>query len=122
MPRVPMRTETIRMGLARTPSCAQRRKVSKYGALRHAAGEPGSTKAVMCPPSLVTRMSFERSGFTVVATETFPMRGYLRPGRALKPREVAAAAKEAALVRAHPLRAHPWRHEMLRAVAVTRAA
>jgi len=64
----------------------------------------------------------ERSGFTVVATETFPMRGYLRPGRALKPREVAAAAKEAALVRAHPLRAHPWRHEMLRAVAVTRAA
>jgi hypothetical protein len=58
-----MRTETIRIGVARAPSWAQRRNVSKYGALRHAAGAPGSTKAVMCPPSLVTRMSFERSGF-----------------------------------------------------------
>jgi 2-polyprenyl-3-methyl-5-hydroxy-6-metoxy-1,4-benzoquinol methylase len=64
----------------------------------------------------------ERSGFSVVATETFPMRGYLRPRRAVRPRELAAAVKEAALLRAHPRRAHPWRHEMLRAVAVTPAS
>jgi hypothetical protein len=71
---------------------------------------------------MALRALLERSGFTVVATDTFPMRGYLRPGRAVKPRELAAAAKEAALLRTHPLRAHPWRHEMLRAVAVRQTA
>jgi 2-polyprenyl-3-methyl-5-hydroxy-6-metoxy-1,4-benzoquinol methylase len=63
------------------------------------------------------RALLERAGFSAVETETFPMRGYLRPGRALRPREAAAAVKEAALLRAHPRRAHPWRHEMLRALA-----
>jgi 2-polyprenyl-3-methyl-5-hydroxy-6-metoxy-1,4-benzoquinol methylase len=66
------------------------------------------------------RALLERAGFTVLATETFPMRGYLRPGRALRPREVAAAAKEAALLRAHPRRPHRWKHEMLRAAAIVR--
>ena len=64
------------------------------------------------------RALLERAGYVVVATETFPMRGYLRPGRAIQPLELAAAVKEVALVRAHPRRAHPVRHEMLRAVVV----
>lgn len=60
----------------------------------------------------------QRAGYQVLLTETFPMRGYLRPGRALRPRELAAAVKETALLRSHPLRTHPTKHEMLRAVAV----
>jgi hypothetical protein len=45
------------------------------------------------------------------------MLAYLRPGRALRPRELAAAGRELAVVRA-PRRRHPWRHELLRVVAV----
>jgi 2-polyprenyl-3-methyl-5-hydroxy-6-metoxy-1,4-benzoquinol methylase len=59
-----------------------------------------------------------RAGFDVASVDTFPMRGYLRPGRAARPVEVAAAVKELAVVRANPLRGHPTRHELLRARAV----
>jgi SAM-dependent methyltransferase len=59
----------------------------------------------------------ERAGFTVRTVETISMLAYLRPGRALRPRELAAAARELAVVRA-PRRRHPWRHELLRVVAV----
>ena len=54
---------TMRAGFARAPSSDQRFRVSKYGALRHAPGKPGSTNAVMCPPSLVTSANFAFSGF-----------------------------------------------------------
>lgn len=60
----------------------------------------------------------QRAGYDVVLIETFPMRRYLRPGRALRPRELAAALMETARLRSHPLRPHPTKHELLRAVAV----
>ena len=68
--------------------------------------------------SSALRALLEGAGFDVLMTETLPMRAYLRPGRALRPLELAAAVKELAIVRSHPLRPHPWKHEMLRAVAV----
>jgi 2-polyprenyl-3-methyl-5-hydroxy-6-metoxy-1,4-benzoquinol methylase len=64
------------------------------------------------------RALLTNAGFRDVTTETFPMRGYLRPGRALRPIELAAAVKEVATVRAAPWKAHPTKHELLRAVAV----
>ena len=57
------------------------------------------------------------AGFRDVTIETYPMRAYLRPGRALRPIEVAAALNEVATVRALPWQAHPSKHEMLRAAA-----
>lgn len=57
------------------------------------------------------------AGFRNVMIETYPMRAYLRPGRALRPIEVAAALNEVATVRALPWQAHPSKHEMLRAAA-----
>lgn len=63
------------------------------------------------------RALLERAGFAVLATESFPALGYLRPARALHPRSLVAQAKELARVRALPRRPHPWKHELLRAVA-----
>jgi 2-polyprenyl-3-methyl-5-hydroxy-6-metoxy-1,4-benzoquinol methylase len=57
------------------------------------------------------------SGFEVLATETYPALGYVRPARALHPVAVAGQAKELLLVRAVPRHAHPWKHELLRAIA-----
>lgn len=62
------------------------------------------------------RELLRHAGFEIVLEETFPMRRYLRPGRALRPVELAAAAKEVAVLRANPLGSHPVKHEMLRAV------
>ena len=57
-----------------------------------------------------------RAGLAVERLETVSMRVYIRPGPALRPRELAAALREVALVRT-PRRRHPSRHELLRAVA-----
>lgn len=67
------------------------------------------------------RALLQNAGFHVLMTETVPMRTYLRPARALRPVELAATLKELAILRAHPLRPHPSKHEMLRAVATAPA-
>ena len=64
------------------------------------------------------RALLERAGMSSLTSRRSRCGAILRPGRALQPLELAAAVKEVALVRAHPRRAHPVRHEMLRAVAV----
>jgi SAM-dependent methyltransferase len=57
------------------------------------------------------------TGFDVLEMETFPSLGYIRPGRALRPIVIATQAKELLVVRTRPRRPHPWKHELLRAVA-----
>jgi SAM-dependent methyltransferase len=59
----------------------------------------------------------ERSGFELLATETFPALGYVRPAGVLRPTILALQAKELLDVRAWPRRPHPTKHELLRAVA-----
>ena len=61
--RVPIRAVMTRTGEARRPSAARCFNAAKYGAWRHAPGTPGSTNAVICPPSPVTITSFDFSGF-----------------------------------------------------------
>ncbi len=56
-------------------------------------------------------------GFALLDTSTLSGFYFLRPGRALRPAELAARAVEAARERARPSRAHPWKHELLRLVA-----
>jgi 2-polyprenyl-3-methyl-5-hydroxy-6-metoxy-1,4-benzoquinol methylase len=65
------------------------------------------------------RALLERAGFTVNDTETVSMYTYLRPARALRPIEAAAALREMVVVRS-ARRRDASRHELLRAVA-TRA-
>jgi 2-polyprenyl-3-methyl-5-hydroxy-6-metoxy-1,4-benzoquinol methylase len=67
---------------------------------------------------LAMRRLLQRSGFRVLSIETVPMRAYLRPGRAARPIEIAAAVKEIAILRTLPRRPHSEKHELLRAVAV----
>jgi SAM-dependent methyltransferase len=74
------------------------RHVGHYG--------PGSLSALL-----------ERAGFRVEHVETFPPLGYQRPGRALRPKALAHHVVELGRVRALPRRAHPRKHELLRAVA-----
>jgi 2-polyprenyl-3-methyl-5-hydroxy-6-metoxy-1,4-benzoquinol methylase len=59
----------------------------------------------------------ERSGLEVELVQSVSMREYLGLKRSLRPLELAAAARELALVRSGPRSAHPSRHELLRAVA-----
>jgi SAM-dependent methyltransferase len=63
------------------------------------------------------RMLLDRTGFEPVAIDTYPPAAYLRPGRALTPRALAWQAKVLLNVRASPRSSHPWKHELLRAVA-----
>jgi SAM-dependent methyltransferase len=67
---------------------------------------------------LSLRVLLERTGFELLAMETFPALGYVRPGRALRPASIAVQAKELIEVRALPRRPHPSKHELLRAFAV----
>jgi 2-polyprenyl-3-methyl-5-hydroxy-6-metoxy-1,4-benzoquinol methylase len=57
------------------------------------------------------------TGFELLAMETFPMLGYVRPARALRPGNVAVQAKELLDVRTRPRSPHPSKHELLRAFA-----
>jgi 2-polyprenyl-3-methyl-5-hydroxy-6-metoxy-1,4-benzoquinol methylase len=59
----------------------------------------------------------EGSGLRVESIESVSMREYLELKDALRPRELAAAVREVALVRSGPRSSHPTRHELLRAVA-----
>jgi SAM-dependent methyltransferase len=63
------------------------------------------------------RTVLERAGFEVELVETVSMREYVGLRRSLRPLELAAAARELALVRSGPRSSHPTRHELLRAVA-----
>ncbi len=63
------------------------------------------------------RTLLERSGLEVELIQTVSMREYVGLRRSLRPLELAAAAREFALVRSGPRSAHPSRHELLRAVA-----
>lgn len=56
-------------------------------------------------------------GFELVDSYSVSGFSYQRLGRALRPREIAARGLEAARTRTRPGRPHPWKHELLRAVA-----
>lgn len=58
-----------------------------------------------------------RAGFTDVEVWSFPFDGYLPVARLLRPVQFAAKVRETLWVRALPRRPHPWRHELVRAVA-----
>lgn len=64
------------------------------------------------------RALLERVGMRVEAIETIAPAVFLPRERAVAPRGLAYLAREALVARAWPLRPHPWRHELLRAVAV----
>jgi hypothetical protein len=63
------------------------------------------------------RRLLESIGFQVLATETFPMLGYLRPALALQPAHLAMWARDAIYLRTNPRGTHPSKHELLRVVA-----
>jgi 2-polyprenyl-3-methyl-5-hydroxy-6-metoxy-1,4-benzoquinol methylase len=56
-------------------------------------------------------------GYDVVSTETFPLLGYVRPLRSMKPLVAAAQVKETLTLQTAPRRPHPWKHDLVRAVA-----
>lgn len=56
-------------------------------------------------------------GFELVDASTLSGFYFLRPGRAVRPAELAARAIETIREQALPSRPHPWKHELLRAVA-----
>lgn len=58
-----------------------------------------------------------KAGFGVVHVSSVSTFSYLRPAVAWRPKAVAHRAFEAAVVRAHPGRSHPHKHELLRVVA-----
>lgn len=58
-----------------------------------------------------------RTGFELLAMDTFPALAYVRPMRSLRPIILATQAKELLVVRTKPRRPHPWKHELLRSVA-----
>jgi 2-polyprenyl-3-methyl-5-hydroxy-6-metoxy-1,4-benzoquinol methylase len=57
------------------------------------------------------------AGYEVISTETFPLLGYVRPLRSVKPLVAAAQVKETLTLQTAPRRPHPWKHDLLRAVA-----
>jgi SAM-dependent methyltransferase len=63
------------------------------------------------------RALLSRTGFELLAMDTLPSLAYVRPRRALRPIILATQAKELLVVRTRPRRPHPWKHELLRAVA-----
>lgn len=67
-------------------------------------------------PEQLTRLLAD-CGFELIETSTVSGFSFLRPGRALRPREIAAQGVEVAQTRTVPRRPHPWKHELLRAVA-----
>lgn len=80
--------------------------------------DPRHHVALYTPEAL--RRLLAEAGFERVAIETVSALGYLRPGRALRPRGLAAFAKEWRRVGRPPWRPDPARHEFLRAVARVR--
>jgi len=58
-----------------------------------------------------------RAGFALECLDTFPSEAYLPPRRLLAPRMAAAQGLAAVRERRVPLRPHPSRHELIRAVA-----
>jgi SAM-dependent methyltransferase len=63
------------------------------------------------------RTILERTGFAVEALETVSAWAYALPRQAFGPRALAAQARDRAVAGAPLRRPHPWRHELLRAVA-----
>lgn len=72
--------------------------------LAHHVGQYG-------PRSL--RALLGRAGFTDIDVTTVPFATYRRPARAL-----LSHAKHAAILRGWPAGSHPWKHDLLRAVAL----
>ncbi|MBK5230386.1 MAG: class I SAM-dependent methyltransferase [Thermoleophilia bacterium] len=56
-------------------------------------------------------------GFELVGTASISGFSYMRAGRAARPGQLAARALETVQTRTIPGRLHPWKHELLRAVA-----
>ena len=67
------------------------------------------------PPSL--RRLLEGAGFAVTHCASFPASAYFTPRRALNPRTLVFYVKQGVAMRALPRRSHPWKHDLLRAVA-----
>ena len=59
----------------------------------------------------------EGVGYTMVAIETFPLLGYVRPRRLIEPIVAASQVKETLTLQTVPRRPHPWKHDLLRTVA-----
>jgi 2-polyprenyl-3-methyl-5-hydroxy-6-metoxy-1,4-benzoquinol methylase len=76
--------------------------------------EPGYHVVHFTPRSL--RASLERAGLEVLSIETVPAATYLRPLAWADPRRALGALRAAWRARA-AFRTHPWRGELLRAVA-----
>jgi SAM-dependent methyltransferase len=64
------------------------------------------------------RALLERSGFRVLELTSFPSARYYRPRQVLWPGMWATLARQAWALRAPPRRPHPWKQDLLRAVAV----
>jgi 2-polyprenyl-3-methyl-5-hydroxy-6-metoxy-1,4-benzoquinol methylase len=59
----------------------------------------------------------EGVGYAMESTETFPLLGYVRPLRLIEPIVAASQVKETLTLQTIPRRPHPWKHDLLRAVA-----
>ncbi len=58
-----------------------------------------------------------QTGFRLETAFTIPFLTYLHPSKRFTPRELAAQARDSLVTRTLPLRPHPSKHELLRAVA-----
>lgn len=79
--------------------------------------DPAHHVAHYAPASLRTLL--ESAGFAVQRMESFPWPAYARPALAVRPPRLAGQLIDVLRTRTPPLRPHPWKHEMLRAVART---
>lgn len=66
------------------------------------------------------RRLLDDCGFELIETTSVSGFSYQRPGRTLRPRELAARVLETAQTKTFSGRPHPWKHELLRAVATPR--
>lgn len=59
-----------------------------------------------------------QSGFKLIHTESISGFSFVSRQHARNPREIAARCRELALTRTRPSSPHPWKHEILRAIAI----
>lgn len=78
--------------------------------------DPANHVAFYDREQLATLLS--QSDFKLIHTESVSGFHYLSAARARRPREIASRCREMLLTRTLPSRPHPWKHELLRAIAV----
>jgi 2-polyprenyl-3-methyl-5-hydroxy-6-metoxy-1,4-benzoquinol methylase len=77
--------------------------------------DPAHHVAFYDPAQLRTLL--DDAGFKLLETTSISGFSYMRAGRRLAPKELAAQALETVQTRTVPGRLHPWKHDLLRAVA-----